>query len=51
VDVLLGDPSKARRELNWQPRVTFRQLARMMTDADMKLAESEKVLKDHGKGL
>jgi GDPmannose 4,6-dehydratase len=51
VDVLLGDSSKARKELNWEPRVTFRELARMMTNADMILAEREKVLKDHGKGL
>jgi GDPmannose 4,6-dehydratase len=41
VDVLQGDSTKARRILSWQPRVTFRQLARMMTDADMDLAERE----------
>jgi GDPmannose 4,6-dehydratase len=42
VDVLEGDSSKARRVLNWRPRITFRALARMMTDADMKLAERER---------
>jgi len=41
VDALQGDSTKVRRILNWQPRVTFRNLARMMTDADMKLAEQE----------
>jgi len=49
VDVLQGDPSKARNVLDWKPKVTFKQLARMMADADMKLAEREKILKDHGK--
>jgi len=49
VDFLLGDSSKAMKVLKWEPRVTFKELARMMTDADMKLAEYEKILKDHGK--
>jgi len=49
VDFLLGDSSKARKVLKWEPRVTFKELAKMMTDADMKLAEYEKILKDHGK--
>ncbi len=49
VDFLLGDSSKARKALKWEPKVTFKELARMMTDADMKLAEDEKILKDHGK--
>jgi GDPmannose 4,6-dehydratase len=49
VDLLLGDASKAKKILKWEPKVTFRQLARMMTDADMKIAEDEKVLKDHAK--
>jgi GDPmannose 4,6-dehydratase len=41
VDVLQGDSAKARRILKWQPRLTFRELARMMTDADLKLAQGE----------
>ena len=36
VECLLGDPSKARRQLGWQPRVTFKELARLMTEADLK---------------
>ena len=35
VDVLLGDPSKARTKLGWVPRVTFKELVRRMVDADM----------------
>ena len=40
VDLLCGDASKARRILGWKPRVTFRQLVRIMVDADMKAAKS-----------
>ncbi|HEU5305167.1 MAG TPA: GDP-mannose 4,6-dehydratase [Gemmatimonadales bacterium] len=35
VDVLQADPSKARRELEWTPRVGFEQLVAMMVDADL----------------
>ena len=35
VDLLLGDASKARRQLGWKPRVTFRQLVEQMVDADL----------------
>ncbi len=35
VDLLLGDASKARQVLGWQPRVTFKELVRVMVDADM----------------
>jgi GDPmannose 4,6-dehydratase len=44
VDMLLGNPAKARRALGWQPRVTFKELAKLMTDADMELAKREKML-------
>lgn len=39
VDVLLGDPSKAKRELGWAPKVTFKQLVKILFDADMELAK------------
>ncbi len=35
VDVLLGDSSKARKVLGWEPKVTFKELAQMMVDADL----------------
>jgi len=35
VDLLIGDPTKARSELGWVPEVTFEQLIRMMVDADL----------------
>jgi len=41
VDLLLGDASKAQRVLGWKPKVTFKQLAKLMTDADWELARRE----------
>jgi GDPmannose 4,6-dehydratase len=37
VDHLIGDASKAKRELGWEPRTSFEQLIRLMVDADYKL--------------
>ena len=36
VDILLGDPSKAKTVLGWEPVVSFEKMVRMMVDADMK---------------
>jgi GDPmannose 4,6-dehydratase len=41
VDLLLGDASKARRVLGWQPQTSFRDLVRLMVDADLELARRE----------
>lgn len=38
VDYLLSDPSRAKNELNWEPKVHFRELVRIMVDADLELA-------------
>jgi GDPmannose 4,6-dehydratase len=38
VDLLLGDPAKAKRELGWVPKTSFEQLVNMMTDADLQAA-------------
>ncbi len=48
VDLLLGDASKAHRELNWKPTVDFVGLMKMMVDADLELAARERVLHDAG---
>jgi GDPmannose 4,6-dehydratase len=42
VDLLLGDPSKAKRQLGWELKTSFDQLVEMMVDADLKQAEREK---------
>ena len=41
VNALLGDSSKARKELNWKPKTSFKQLVKEMTDSDMLKAENE----------
>ena len=35
VDQLIGDPSKAERDLGWKPQTSFEQLIRLMVDADL----------------
>jgi GDPmannose 4,6-dehydratase len=42
VDLLLGDPSKARRQLGWRQKTSFDELVTMMTDSDLELAERER---------
>jgi GDPmannose 4,6-dehydratase len=39
VDLLVGDASKAKRELGWEPKTSFEQLIRLMVDADLKLLQ------------
>jgi len=41
VDLLVGDASKARRVLGWEPTVTFKQLVRLMVDADLQALQEE----------
>ncbi|MGB2613386.1 MAG: GDP-mannose 4,6-dehydratase, partial [Phycisphaerae bacterium] len=47
VDMLLGDASKARKVLGWKPRITFKALAKMMTEHDWAVAKEERILADH----
>ena len=52
VDYLLADPSKAREKLGWEPKITYKQLARIMVDADLEavgetpIGEGLKILED-----
>jgi GDPmannose 4,6-dehydratase len=48
VDTLLGDASKARRELGWRPEIGFEQLVREMADSDLKLAERDALIAREG---
>ena len=41
VDLLIGCPDKAKRQLGWEPKVRFRDLVRIMVDADLELARLE----------
>src|SRR5437868_10594146 len=44
VDLLLGDASKARENLGWQPKVNFKQLVSLMVEHDLELARQEQSL-------
>jgi GDPmannose 4,6-dehydratase len=48
VDTLLGDASKARARLGWQPRVRFGELVAEMAREDLREAERESLVKKHG---
>ena len=48
VETLLGDPSKAKRELGWTPRTTFDQLVDEMVSADLKAAKRDALVRQHG---
>ncbi len=41
VDLLIGDHTKAKKILNWEPEVSFEELVKMMVDSDMKLLQKE----------
>jgi len=49
VDILIGDPSKAKEILGWGPKVRFRELVEIMVDADMELLSRETPRKHLGK--
>lgn len=44
VELLIGNPAKAKAELGWEPKVTFAELVRIMAEADRELARREKAL-------
>jgi GDPmannose 4,6-dehydratase len=39
VDLLIGDPTKAKEKLGWEPRTSFEELIRLMVDSDLKLLQ------------
>jgi GDPmannose 4,6-dehydratase len=41
VDLLIGDPAKAKRVLGWEPKVRFKDLVKIMIEADLELAKRE----------
>ncbi len=41
VELLIGNPAKAKKQLGWEPKVKFKELVKIMTDADLELAKRE----------
>jgi len=48
VETLLGDASKAHRELGWKPRTSFAELVSEMVTEDLKEAERDALVHKHG---
>ena len=48
VELLLGDPSKARTELNWTPKISFDEMVTEMVVNDLEQARRDAYLRDHG---
>jgi GDPmannose 4,6-dehydratase len=48
VETLLGDPSKAKQKLGWEPKVSFEELVREMISEDMKAAQKDALIREHG---
>ena len=48
VETLLGDASKAKEKLGWQPKTTFAELVKEMVREDLKTAERDELVKSHG---
>jgi GDPmannose 4,6-dehydratase len=48
VETLLGDPTKAREKLGWTPRISFDELVAEMVREDLKSAERDELIKQHG---
>lgn len=48
VELLIGDPTKAREQLDWEPKVRFKELVNIMVQADLRLAAHERAITDAG---
>jgi GDPmannose 4,6-dehydratase len=48
VQTLLGDPSKAKSKLGWEPRISFPEMVKEMVQEDFKSAERDQLVKRHG---
>jgi len=48
VETLLGDATKAERELGWKPRISFHELVQEMVEEDLKAAKRDALIRNHG---
>jgi GDPmannose 4,6-dehydratase len=51
VETLLGDASKAREKLGWEPQISAREMCAEMVADDLKTARRHRLLRDHGLDL
>ena len=51
VETLLGDPSRAQRELGWSPEISTQEMCTEMVAADLAEAKRVKLLRDHGHSI
>ena len=48
VETLLGDPTKAKQKLGWEPKITLEQMVQEMMENDLNLAKRDELIKQHG---
>jgi len=48
VETLLGDPSKAKEKLGWEPKITLEEMVHEMMENDIKIAKRDSLVKEHG---
>ncbi|MBT4145428.1 MAG: GDP-mannose 4,6-dehydratase [Gammaproteobacteria bacterium] len=48
VETLLGDPSKAKEKLGWEPKITLEEMVHEMMENDINIAKRDSLVKDHG---
>ena len=48
VETLLGDPSKAKEKLGWEPKISLEQMVKEMMDHDINIAKRDALVKEHG---
>ena len=48
VETLLGDPSKAKEKLGWEPKISFEDMVNEMMESDLEQAKRDALLREHG---
>ena len=48
VETLLGDASKAKEKLGWEPKITLKEMVQEMMENDIKIAKRDSLVKEHG---
>ena len=48
VETLLGDPTKAKEKLGWEPKITLEAMVHEMMENDINIAKRDRLVKEHG---